>query len=99
MPPCCFQIEREVMGQCAFLETGTTLLSQDLCVGTYTRLLGTCTAEQQMKNTAEVARSRILHRACTHVYGCMQNSNSVVYSGMCFEGLHYKNLVSIQSLN
>lgn len=64
MPPCWFQTEREVMGQCAFLETVTTLLSQDLCVGTYIRLLGTCTAEQQ-KNAAEVARSRILHCACT----------------------------------
>jgi len=49
MPQCCFQAEREATEQHIFLETVTSLLPQASCVGTYTKLLGTHTADLQMK--------------------------------------------------
>lgn len=72
MPQCCSQAEREAIGQHAFLETVTILLPQALCVGTYSRLLGTCTADQQMKMQEKQpgAGYCTVHALCVH--GCMQ---------------------------
>lgn len=49
MPQCCLQAEREATEQCAFFETVTAFLPQPSCVGTYTKPLSLCTADQQMK--------------------------------------------------